>query len=101
MLVKILIALAVVVVALVVVVAMQPSEFRVARTATISAPAPAVFAQVNDFHNWDAWSPYAKLDPAMKTTYEGAAAGTGVIYPWSTMRWAKDARRSSRAVRAI
>jgi hypothetical protein len=28
---------------------MQPSEFRVVRMATMSAPAPAVFAQVNDF----------------------------------------------------
>jgi hypothetical protein len=34
----------------VVVVAMQPSGFRVVRSATISAPAPAVFAEVNDLH---------------------------------------------------
>jgi hypothetical protein len=41
---------------------MKPSEFRIVRSATISAPSPAVFAQVNDFHNWEAWSPWAKLD---------------------------------------
>jgi hypothetical protein len=80
---KILIALAVIVIVFVVVVALQPSEFRVARTATISAPAPAVFAQVNDFHNWTAWSPWAKLDPAMKQTYEGAPAGTGAVSTWA------------------
>ena len=83
MLMKILIAIALIVVAFVIVVAMQPSEFRVVRTATMSAPAPAVFAQVNDFHNWEAWSPWAKLDPAMKKTYEGAPAGTGAIYTWA------------------
>jgi len=83
MLKRILIALAVIVVALVSVVAMQPSEFRIARTATIAAPVPAVFAQVNDVHNWEAWSPWAKLDPAMKKTYEGAPAGTGAIYTWA------------------
>jgi len=83
MLKKILIALAVIVIVFVAVVALQPSEFRVARTATISAPAPAVFAQVNDFHNWNAWSPWAKLDPAMKQTYEGAPAGTGAISTWT------------------
>jgi hypothetical protein len=83
MLIKILIAIALIIIALVIVVAMQPSEFRVVRTATMSAPAPAVFAQVNDFHNWEAWSPWAKLDPVMKKTYEGAPAGTGAIYMWA------------------
>ena len=66
MLKKILIAVAVIIVVLAVIVALQPSEFRVARSATISAPAPAVFAQVNDFHKWEAWNPWGKIDPAMK-----------------------------------
>src|SRR5512144_303908 len=43
MLVKILIALAVVVAGLVVVIALQPADFRVSRSATIAAPAPVVF----------------------------------------------------------
>ncbi|MGH7404633.1 MAG: SRPBCC family protein [Candidatus Methylomirabilales bacterium] len=83
MLKKILIALAAIVVVFVAVVAMQPSEFRVARTATISAPAPVVFAQVNDFHKWEAWSPWAKLDPAAKATFEGPSAGPGAIFRWA------------------
>ena len=83
MLKKILIALAVIAIVVVGVVAMQPSEFRVVRTATIAAPAPVVFAQVNDFRKWQAWSPYERLDPAMKRIYEGAPAGTGAIYTWA------------------
>ncbi len=83
MLTKILIAIAVLVVVLVVVVAMQPSEFRIERTAVIAAAPPVVFAQVNDFHHWDAWSPWAKLDPAMKKTYEGAPAGVGAVSTWA------------------
>jgi hypothetical protein len=83
MLKKSLIALVLIVVVLVAIVAMQPSEFRVARSATIAAPPAAVFAQVNDFHKWEAWSPWAKLDPAMKKAYEGAPAGTGAIYKWN------------------
>jgi uncharacterized protein YndB with AHSA1/START domain len=82
MLIKTLIALAVIVVVFVAVVAMQPSEFRVARRTTIAAPVPVVFAQVNDFHKWPAWSPYEKLDPAMKKTYAGPPAGTGASYSW-------------------
>ena len=83
MLIKILIAVAIIVVVFVVIVALQPSEFRVARSATISAPAAAVFAQVNDFHKWEAWNPWGKSDPAMKQAYEGAPAGTGAIYTLS------------------
>jgi len=76
-------ALAAIVVVFVLVVAMQPSEFRVARSATISAPAPAVFAVVNDFHKWEAWNPWGKIDPAMRQTYEGEPAGTGAVYTWT------------------
>lgn len=60
----------------------RPGEFRVTRSARMAAPAGVVFAQVDDFHRWPAWSPWEKLDPAMQRTYEGAPAGTGAIYAW-------------------
>jgi hypothetical protein len=34
-------------------------------------------------HRWEAWSPWAKLDPAMKTSFDGASDGPGAIYTWS------------------
>ena len=80
---KILIAIAVIVVVFLIVVALQPGDFRVARTATMSAPASAVFAQVNELRNWEAWSPWAKLDPAAKNAFEGPPAGTGAIFRWA------------------
>jgi len=83
MLKKVLLAIVALVVVFLVIVAMQSSEFHVERSATIGAPAADVFAQVNDFHAWQAWSPWAKLDPAAKDTYEGPAAGTGAIFKWS------------------
>src|SRR5437016_8880061 len=83
MLIKILLAVAAIIVVLAVIVALQPSEFRVARSTTISAPPSAVFVQVNDFHKWEAWNPWGKIDPAMKQTCEGAPAGTGAIYTWA------------------
>lgn len=78
-----LIVLVVIVAGFAGVVAMQPSEFRIVRSATIPAPPAEVFAQVNDFHNWEAWSPWAKLDPAAKNSFEGPAAGKGAIFKWS------------------
>lgn len=83
MLIPILITLALVVAAILLVVALRPSTFRVARTATIAAPAAAVFPHVNDFRKWAAWSPYEGRDPAMRKTYEGATAGVGAVYTWN------------------
>ena len=83
MLKKILLGLVAILAVFAVVVALQPSEFRIARTAIVAAPAPDVFAQVNDFHNWEAWSPWAKLDPAAKATFEGPAAGQGAVFKWA------------------
>ncbi len=64
-------------------VALQPSEFRIARTGRINAPQDKVFDHVNDFHKWQEWSPWAKLDPNAKATFEGAAAGNGASFSWS------------------
>ncbi|HVR19165.1 MAG TPA: SRPBCC family protein [Polyangiaceae bacterium] len=38
---------------------------------------------VNDFHEWPVWSPYEKLDPAMKKTFEGPRSGAGSVYAYS------------------
>ena len=65
------------------VVAMQPSEFKITRSATVNAPPDMVFAQINDFHKWDAWSPWAKIDPNMKTTFSGPDSGKGASYAWT------------------
>ena len=70
------------VVVLCVVVAMQPADFKITRSATFNAPPEKVFEQINDFHKWEAWSPWAKIDPNMKTTYSGSATGTGAGYAW-------------------
>jgi hypothetical protein len=92
MLIKIVIGLVVVAVGVAAVVVTRPSEFRVVRSTTIAAPAPVIFAQVNDFHRWDAWNPWAKVDPAMKQTYEGAPAGVGAVYTWAGNREAGEGR---------
>jgi uncharacterized protein YndB with AHSA1/START domain len=64
-------------------VATRPAGFVITRSAVLAAPADALFTLVNDFHLWEQWSPYAKLDPNMKVTYEGAPAGVGAVYHWS------------------
>lgn len=65
------------------VVAMQPSHYQVERTASIAAPAAAVFPQINDLHKWDGWSPWAKLDPNAKVSFEGPEQGHGAVLKWA------------------
>jgi hypothetical protein len=79
---RILISLVAILAVFLVIAAFQPSGYRVARSILITAPAATVFAQVNDFHRWTAWSPWEKMDPTMKRTYEGPAAGNGAVYGW-------------------
>lgn len=62
--------------------ATRPDTFRVQRTISIKAPPAKILAQVNNFHDWSSWSPYEKLDPAMKRTFSGAASGPGAAYAW-------------------
>lgn len=82
MLKKLLIGLGVLLAVFLVVVATRPDTYSVSRSLEMAAPPSVVFAQVNDFHRWDAWSPWAKLDPNQKTTFGGAEAGPGATYAW-------------------
>jgi polyketide cyclase/dehydrase/lipid transport protein len=63
--------------------ATRPTHYRVERSATIAAAPAAVFAQVNDLHRWNEWSPWEKLDPAMKRTYAGPETGPDASYAWA------------------
>ena len=60
----------------------KPSAFQVQRSVQIGAAPDKVFAFINDFRQWDAWTPYNK-DPAMTKTYRGADSGPGAGYDWS------------------
>jgi hypothetical protein len=75
--------LAAVIVIFLIVAAMQPADFRISRSATLAAPAPVVFEQINDFHKWNEWSPWAKMDPNSKGTYDGPPSGVGASFAWS------------------
>ena len=78
----ILLALVIIAVLFFVMLVGRPDEFKVVRTATMAAAPATVFDEVNDFHKWEAWSPWAKLDPACKNSFSGAAFGQGAGFAW-------------------
>jgi len=81
---KLLLGLVIVVVGLAIVVATRPSTFHVERSILITASPESIFAQVNDFHSWAAWSPWEKLDPKMEKTFSGPSAGADATYAWKS-----------------
>jgi hypothetical protein len=62
--------------------ATRPGEFRLRRTHRINAAPGKIFPHINDFRRWEVWSPWEKLDPALKRTHSGAASGKGAVYEW-------------------
>jgi uncharacterized protein YndB with AHSA1/START domain len=75
------IAAVVLIAAVLVVAATRPDAFHVERVVNIKAPPEKIFPFINDFHQWDAWTPYNK-DPAMKKTFSGNTSGAGAAYAW-------------------
>ncbi len=79
---KIIVLVIVILLAIILVyAATRPDELHVERTISIKAPPEKIFALINDFRQWDGWTPYNK-DPAMKKTYSGSASGKGAVYAW-------------------
>jgi uncharacterized protein YndB with AHSA1/START domain len=76
------IIVALLIVGILIFAATKPDTFRVQRSAAIKAPPEKVFALINDFKAWGAWSPWEKKDPAMKRTFGATTAGKGAHYAW-------------------
>jgi hypothetical protein len=60
-----------------------PSHVRVERAITISSPAAKVFPLINNYANFNKWSPWALLDPSAQYTFEGPVAGVGAKLSWN------------------
>jgi hypothetical protein len=56
--------------------------YRIARSTIVAAPPERIAPHIQDFHAWEKWSPYEKLDPQMKKTFSGAERGAGASYAW-------------------
>lgn len=85
MLIKILIGVALLIAVVLILAATRPDTFSVERSASIKAAPEKIFPLINDFHQWDAWTPYNK-DREMKKSYSGAASGVGASSAWEGNR---------------
>jgi len=61
-----------------------PTKVFIKETVEINANVNTVFEQVNNFHNWQKWSPFQENDPNMITSFEGPVSGVGSIMKWKS-----------------
>ncbi|MBT8078339.1 MAG: SRPBCC family protein [Gammaproteobacteria bacterium] len=62
-----------------------PSEQHVERSVVVNAEPSEVFLLVNDFREFNKWSPWADIDPdGTRYEFSGPAAGVGSKLSWSS-----------------
>lgn len=59
-----------------------PASTQVSRSVTIDRDVSAVFNMVNDFREFNKWSPWAKRDEQTRYEYSGPASGLGAKMLW-------------------
>jgi Polyketide cyclase / dehydrase and lipid transport len=59
------------------------AAFTLSRSTRIQAPVARIHALLDDFHQWQRWSPWEGVDPKLERVYSGPAAGVGSTYHWS------------------
>ncbi len=64
------------------VLAFAPDKGHVEQSVVINAPAAAIFPHLNNMEKNVAWSPWKKMDPTAKNTFEGPAEGVGAKMKW-------------------
>ena len=84
MLLYILLGLAILIAIILIVASTKPDMVHYERVTIIHAPTDRILPHIVDFHKWAVWSPWDKMDPAMKREYTGAAQGVGAKYGWNS-----------------
>lgn len=63
-------------------IAVSEGNYDIKRSRVIKAPVEVVFENVNDFKNWENWSPWFEMDPTTVTSYPDTTSGVGASYSW-------------------
>lgn len=82
MLIKIIAVIVALIAAILLFAATKPNTFSVVRSIRIHGSEADIFAQLNNFSRWKAWSPWEKMDPSMQRIISGSEEGVGAKYEW-------------------
>lgn len=62
------------------------ADFSLSRSTRIQAPPERVHPLLDDFREWQKWSPWEGVDPDLHRDYSGPDHGVGSTYHWSGNR---------------
>ena len=68
------------------------ARFSLSRTTRVEAGPVRVHALVDDFREWQRWSPWEGLDPELHREYTGPDHGVGATYRWAGNKKAGEGR---------
>ena len=80
---RILAVLLIIIGVLLIVSVFLPKSMHVQRSITVNASPQIAYDQVNTLKNWEQWSPWYKMEPDMKLTYNNIPSGRGASYSWA------------------
>lgn len=60
----------------------QPKDFSLERSIQTTASRPSIYRYLSNLRNLPNWSPWQKLDPTMKTEFQGQDGTVGSSYRW-------------------
>jgi uncharacterized protein YndB with AHSA1/START domain len=81
---RLLIAVALLIVVLIAIAFALPSQFNVARSVTINAPAEKIYPLIATTGQWKNWTVWNQRDPNMKIDYTGPESGLGAKWSWES-----------------
>jgi len=82
MLKKILFIIGILLLALFGIVTCQPAEYSISRSTVVNGSKSSIFPLINSLKKQKTWSPWAKKDPNMVSTYSGPEEGVGQAGHW-------------------
>ena len=62
------------------------ADFSLSRSTRIQVAPSRIHPFLDDFHQWQKWSPWEGLDPDLKREFSGPGHGVGSTYHWSGNR---------------
>jgi hypothetical protein len=79
---KLIIILGILLALIIVAGVIAPTEMKVEREVTINKPKDIVFNYLRMLRNGQAWNPWSRKDPNIKTELKGADGTVGAVYSW-------------------
>lgn len=80
----ILLILLVIIIGFSIYVAVQPNDYKFSRSKTINAPISLLFNKVNNFKNWQDFSPWLEQDSNININYGEKTSGKDASYSWNS-----------------